>query len=100
MPWLRSRIRDAPRQDVTFPETARSRPSVKTDQQPRRRPAHGNAGSLSTYANDAIKKLVKEKLASEDDQKRAEGEIQKVTDRHITEIDRLVAAKEAEIMAV
>ena len=56
--------------------------------------------NLRRDANDAIKKLVKEKLASEDDQKRAEAEIQKVTDRHITEIDRLVAAKEAEIMAV
>jgi ribosome recycling factor len=51
-------------------------------------------------ANDAIKKLVKEKLASEDEQKRAEAEIQKATDRHIAEIDKLVAAKEAEIMAV
>jgi ribosome recycling factor len=51
-------------------------------------------------ANEQVKKLVKDKLASEDDQKRAEAEIQKVTDRHIAEIDRLVAAKEAEIMAV
>ena len=42
-----------------------------------------------------VKKLVKDKLASEDDQKRAEAEIQKVTDRHIAEIDQLVAAKEA-----
>jgi ribosome recycling factor len=56
--------------------------------------------NLRRDANDAIKKLVKEKLASEDDQKRAEAEIQKVTDRHIAEIDRLVTAKEAEIMAV
>ncbi|MDL9998182.1 ribosome recycling factor [Variovorax sp. J22P240] len=56
--------------------------------------------NLRRDANDAIKKLVKDKLASEDDQKRAEGEIQKVTDRHIAEIDRLVTAKEAEIMAV
>jgi len=56
--------------------------------------------NLRRDANDAIKKLVKEKLASEDDLKRAEAEIQKVTDRHIVEIDRLVAAKEAEIMAV
>jgi ribosome recycling factor len=56
--------------------------------------------NLRRDANDAIKKLVKEKLASEDDQKRAEAEIQKVTDRHIVEIDRLVVAKEAEIMAV
>jgi len=56
--------------------------------------------NLRRDANDAIKKLVKDKLASEDEQKRAEVEIQKVTDRHIAEIDRLVVAKEAEIMAV
>jgi len=56
--------------------------------------------NLRRDANDAIKKLVKDKLASEDDQKRAEAEIQTVTDRHIAEIDRLVTAKEAEIMAV
>ena len=51
-------------------------------------------------ANDGVKKLVKDKLASEDDQKRSEAEIQKVTDRHIAEVDRLVAAKEQDIMAV
>ncbi len=51
-------------------------------------------------ANEAVKKLVKDKLASEDDQKRAEGEIQKVTDKHINDIDKLIAAKEQEIMAV
>ena len=56
--------------------------------------------NLRRDANEAVKKLVKEKLASEDDQKRAEAEIQKVTDRHIAEIDRLITAKEAEIMAV
>ncbi len=56
--------------------------------------------NLRRDANEAIKKLVKEKLASEDEQKRAEAEIQKMTDRHIVEIDKLVAAKEAEIMAV
>lgn len=56
--------------------------------------------NLRRDANESIKKLVKDKLASEDDQKRAEADIQKVTDRHIVEIDRLVAAKEAEIMAV
>ena len=56
--------------------------------------------NLRRDANDAIKKLVKDKLASEDEQKRAESEIQKVTDRHIVDIDKLVAAKEAEIMAV
>jgi ribosome recycling factor len=51
-------------------------------------------------ANEAVKKLVKDKLASEDDQKRSEADIQKVTDRHIAEVDRLVAAKEHDIMAV
>jgi ribosome recycling factor len=39
-------------------------------------------------------------LASEDDQKRSEAEIQKLTDRHIAEVDRLIASKEHDIMAV
>ena len=56
--------------------------------------------NLRRDANESVKKLVKDKLASEDDQKRAEAEIQKVTDRHIADIDKLVTAKEAEIMAV
>jgi ribosome recycling factor len=51
-------------------------------------------------ANEGVKKLVKDKLASEDDQKRSEAEIQKITDKHIAEVDRLVAAKEQDIMAV
>ncbi len=56
--------------------------------------------NLRRDANDAVKKLVKDKHASEDDQKRSETEIQKLTDRHIAEIDQLVASKETEIMAV
>ncbi|MFN3375643.1 MAG: ribosome recycling factor [Burkholderiaceae bacterium] len=56
--------------------------------------------NLRRDANDAIKKLVKDKLASEDDQKRAEADVQKFTDKHIAEIDALVAAKEQDIMAV
>jgi len=56
--------------------------------------------NLRRDANEAVKKLVKDKLASEDDQKRAEADIQKTTDRHVAEIDRLVAGKEQEIMAV
>ncbi len=56
--------------------------------------------NLRRDANEGVKKLVKEKLASEDDQKRSEAEIQKLTDRHIAEIDRMVAAKEQDIMAV
>ena len=56
--------------------------------------------NLRRDANEAVKKLVKDKLASEDDQKRSEADIQKLTDRHINEIDSLIAAKEQEIMAV
>jgi len=56
--------------------------------------------NLRRDANETVKKLVKDKLASEDDHKRAEGDIQKTTDRHISEIDKLVAAKEVDIMAV
>jgi ribosome recycling factor len=56
--------------------------------------------NLRRDANESVKKLVKDKLASEDDQKRAETDVQKVTDKHIAEIDQLVAAKEQEIMAV
>ena len=56
--------------------------------------------NLRRDANEGVKKLVKDKLASEDDQKRAETDVQKFTDKHIAEIDTLVAAKEQEIMAV
>lgn len=56
--------------------------------------------NLRRDANEGVKKLVKDKLASEDDQKRCEADIQKVTDRHIVLIDQLVASKEHEIMAV
>lgn len=56
--------------------------------------------NLRRDANDAVKKLVKDKLASEDEQKRAETDIQKVTDKHIADIDKLIASKEQEIMAV
>ncbi len=56
--------------------------------------------NLRRDANENVKKLVKDKEASEDDQKRAEADIQKVTDKHIADIDKLIASKEQEIMAV
>ena len=56
--------------------------------------------NLRRDANEAVKKVVKDKLASEDDQKRAEADIQKVTDKHVAEIDKMVESKEQEIMAV
>ena len=56
--------------------------------------------NLRRDANDAIKRLVKDKEATEDDQKRSETEIQKATDKHIAEIDALVVSKEKDIMEV
>ncbi|MDR7148726.1 ribosome recycling factor [Hydrogenophaga palleronii] len=56
--------------------------------------------NLRRDANEAVKRLVKDKLASEDDDRRSQEEIQKLTDRMIAEVDRLVASKEQDIMAV
>ncbi|MEN9383768.1 MAG: ribosome recycling factor [Pseudomonadota bacterium] len=56
--------------------------------------------NLRRDANDQLKKLVKDKLASEDDERRSQEEVQKLTDRMIAEVDKLVAAKEQEIMAI
>jgi len=56
--------------------------------------------NLRRDANEHVKKLVKDKEASEDDQKRAEADIQKMTDKYISEVDKVVASKEQEILAV
>jgi ribosome recycling factor len=58
------------------------------------------ARNLRRDANEHLKKLLKDKLATEDDERRAQDEVQKLTDRTIAEVDRLVHAKEAEILAV
>jgi ribosome recycling factor len=47
-----------------------------------------------------IKDALKEKLISQDEEKRAEGEIQKLTDRHVAEIDQILAVKEKELLQV
>ena len=51
-------------------------------------------------ANNALKDMVKNKTASEDEERRAQDEVQKLTDRHIAEIDKLLQAKEADLMAI
>ncbi|MDP9045525.1 MAG: ribosome recycling factor [Pseudomonadota bacterium] len=56
--------------------------------------------NLRRDANDHAKKLLKDKEISEDEERRSLDELQKLTDRTIAEIDRLVSGKEAEIMAV
>jgi ribosome recycling factor len=51
-------------------------------------------------ANEHLKKLLKDKHVPEDEEKRAQEEVQRLTDRVVAEIDRLVHGKEAEVMAV
>jgi ribosome recycling factor len=48
----------------------------------------------------ALKEALKEKKISENDERRASDDVQKLTDRHIAEIDKLLAQKETELMAV
>jgi len=47
-----------------------------------------------------VKDMQKEKMISQDDERRAETEIQKLTDKHVADIDQLLASKEKEIMQV
>jgi len=56
--------------------------------------------NLRRDANDSLKKLVKDKSISEDDERRAQDDVQKLTDRCVADIDKMVTQKEAEIMTV
>jgi len=56
--------------------------------------------NLRRDANEHLKKLLKEKLVTEDEERRAQDDVQKLTDRVVAEVDRLIHAKEAEILAV
>ncbi len=56
--------------------------------------------NLRRDANDAFKKLVKDKQVSEDEERRSQDVIQKITDKFISKIDEIVQSKEAEIMTV
>ncbi len=51
-------------------------------------------------ANDALKKMFKDKDISEDDERRAQDDVQKMTDQFISEIDSVVASKEKDLMAI
>jgi len=51
-------------------------------------------------ANEHLKKLLKDKECSEDEERRAHDDLQKLTDRFIAEVDRLLQAKEADLMAI
>ncbi len=56
--------------------------------------------NLRRDANHALKELLKAKSVSEDEERRAQDDVQKLTDRHIAEVDKAVQAKEQELMTV
>lgn len=56
--------------------------------------------NLRRDANEHLKKLLKDKQATEDEERRAQDDVQKLTDRTVAEIDKQVHGKEAEILAV
>ena len=56
--------------------------------------------NLRRDANHHLKEALKDKEISEDDERRAQDDIQKLTDRHVAEIDKMLQQKEAELLAV
>jgi ribosome recycling factor len=68
-----------------------------------RQEAEGGRIAIRNIRRDAIhdvKELLKEKMIGEDDEHRAEDEIQVITDKYIAEIDKALAEKESELMEV
>ena len=65
--------------------------------------AEGGRIAVRNIRRDAmhdVKELLKEKMIGEDDERRAEGDIQTITDKYVAEIDALLAEKEAELMEI
>lgn len=56
--------------------------------------------NLRRDANHGLKEALKKKVISEDDERRAQDDVQKLTDRHVAEVDRMLQHKEAELLAV
>lgn len=56
--------------------------------------------NLRRDANSSLKDMVRDKDISEDDERRAQDEVQKLTDRYVAEVDKMLAQKEAELMQV
>jgi ribosome recycling factor len=56
--------------------------------------------SVRRDANEHLKKMLKDKIATEDEERRAQDEVQRLTDGTIAQIDKLVQGKEAEVLAV
>jgi ribosome recycling factor len=56
--------------------------------------------NLRRDANATLKELLKNKECSEDDERRAQEDVQKLTDRYVAEVDKQLIQKETELMAV
>jgi len=56
--------------------------------------------NIRREANEQLKKLLKDKKVSEDEERRAQDEVQKLTDRFVAEIDKALQVKEADLMAI
>ena len=65
--------------------------------------AEGGRVAIRNIRRDAlhdVKELLKEKMIGEDDERRAEGEIQVITDKHVANVDKILADKESELMEI
>lgn len=68
-----------------------------------RNEAEGGRIAIRNIRRDAmhdIKELLKEKMIGEDDERRAEGEVQVITDKHVGQVDEILAGKESELMEI
>ena len=68
-----------------------------------RNEAEGGRIAIRNIRRDAlhdVKELLKEKMIGEDDERRAEGDIQDITDKHVAQVDQALADKESELMEI
>ena len=68
-----------------------------------RNEAEGGRIAIRNIRRDAlhdVKELLKEKMIGEDDERRAEGDIQVITDKHVADVDKILADKESELMEI
>jgi ribosome recycling factor len=68
-----------------------------------RNEAEGGRIAIRNVRRDAmhdVKELLKEKMIGEDDERRAEGEIQNITDKHVGQVDEILSTKESELMEI
>ena len=68
-----------------------------------RNEAEGGRIAIRNIRRDAlhdVKELLKEKMIGEDDERRGEGDIQDITDKHVGQVDKVLADKESELMEI